>query len=156
MIDSASTGNLPGAETRLNFKRKTECSTASRVDDSVQQKAVRFGNLEPASLTLIKHGTLPLVTVLVLTVCMLIAGQVLSAQFWALGLLAFLVSAQILGPLDLRTAESFSGRARRVPRILLEWSCVAAVLVFLKVAFRTQLFPATSCSPGSSRRRSRS
>jgi hypothetical protein len=64
-------------------------------------------------------------------------------QFWALSLLVFLISAQVLSPFDLRNQERPGGRTRKAAfRILLEWSCVAAVLLFLKIAFKlTQVFP---------------
>jgi putative colanic acid biosysnthesis UDP-glucose lipid carrier transferase len=112
-------------------------------NSSVQNKTVRFGSHEPALLTLVKQGTLPLVTVLVLANCLLIDGQSLSLQYWALALVTFLISAQVLNPLDLQNQKGTGGRTRKAaPRILLEWTCVAAVLVFLQVAFKlTHVFP---------------
>ncbi len=110
---------------------------------SLQNKAVRFGSIEPAHFTLVKHGTRPMVTVLMLTICMLVGGQSLSLQFWALALVAFLISARIFSPLDLRNPMHSTGPTHKAaPRILLEWGCLSAVLVFLEVAFRlTHVFP---------------
>jgi Undecaprenyl-phosphate glucose phosphotransferase len=109
-------------------------------NDSVQDKAVRFGSLEPVPVTLAKQGVLPLTSVLVLAACALARGQALSLQFYALGLVAFLITAQIFSPLDLGSRQGTSAR-KVVSRILLEWSCVVAVLVFLSTAFKlTQLF----------------
>jgi putative colanic acid biosynthesis UDP-glucose lipid carrier transferase len=109
---------------------------------SVQNKAVRFGNLEPGLLTLAKRNILPLVVVLSLAVCVLVCRQSLSSQFYALGLAAFMISAQVFTPLGL-TNRHGTGRTRRaVLRIFLEWSCVATVLVFLSFAFKiTHVFP---------------
>jgi putative colanic acid biosynthesis UDP-glucose lipid carrier transferase len=109
---------------------------------SVQNKTVRFGSLDPAYLTLLKRSTLPLVTVCVLAACMLIGGQSGSLQYCGLALVAFLISAQVLSPLDLRNQESATGRTRKAAaRIFLEWTGVAAVLIFLSFAFKlTQVF----------------
>jgi putative colanic acid biosynthesis UDP-glucose lipid carrier transferase len=101
---------------------------------SVQNKAVRFGSLEPVHVTLVRQGTLPLVVVLVLAGCTLVRGQSLTMQFWALALIVFLVSAQVFRPLDLRKSPGVRAR-RAAPRILLEWACVSAVLLFLSAAF---------------------
>jgi putative colanic acid biosynthesis UDP-glucose lipid carrier transferase len=139
----ASTGSLSPDEIPLQLNPHDERTSALLCNGSVQNKAVRFGSLEPALLTLVKQSTLPLVTVLVLAICMLIHRQSLSLQFWALALLVFLISAQVFSPLDLRHQMGPIGRTRKAaPRILVESSCVAAVLVFLKIAFRlTHVFP---------------
>ena len=117
-------------------------TTSLLCNGSIQNKAVRFGSLDPAYLTLLKRSTLPLVTVCVLAACMLIGGQSASLQYCGLALVAFLISAQVLSPLDLRNQESATGRTRKAAaRIFLEWTCVAAVLVFLSFAFKlTQVF----------------
>ncbi len=140
MIDSASTGRLSHQAATPKLNPAFEPSASLFGSCTVNQKTVRFGNHDPAIFTIIKHATFPLVCVLVLAGCMLLGSQGFSARFWALGLLTFLISAQIFTPLDVRTQQS-SRRARNAPRIILEWSCVAAVLVFLKAAFKTQTFP---------------
>jgi putative colanic acid biosynthesis UDP-glucose lipid carrier transferase len=73
---------------------------------------------------------------------MLIGGQLVSLQYCGLALVAFLISAQVLSPLDLRNQLSARGRTRKAAvRIFLEWICLAAVLVFLSFAFKlTQVF----------------
>ena len=111
------------------------------IDGSMQHKTVRFGSLEPVLITLAKQVTLPLATILVLAVCMLVGRQPLSIRFFGLALVAFLIAARIFSPLDLRQTGRW--RARKVaPRILLEWSCVFAILVFLTIAFgRRLVFP---------------
>ncbi len=94
---------------------------------SVQNKAVRFGSLEAAHVTLAKQTTLPLVVVLALAVCVLACGQSLSLPFCALGLMAFLIAAQVFSPLDLGNSPDARRTRKILPRILLEWSCVVAV-----------------------------
>jgi len=139
----ASTGSLSPQDLPRSLNLRSDRPSSLLGNGSVQNKAVRFGSLEPAHLTLLKQSTLPLVTVLVLATCLLIGGQPLSLQFWALALIVFLVSAQVFSPLDFRKKKGLYGQTRKAaPRILLEWSCVAAVLVFLKIAFKlTHVFP---------------
>jgi putative colanic acid biosysnthesis UDP-glucose lipid carrier transferase len=139
----ASTGSLSGDELPLQLTPPNDWTGSPLCNGSLQNKAVRFGSLEPALFTLAKRSALPLVIVLVLANCMLIDGQSLSMQFWALALLVFLISAQVLSPLDLRHRERSAGRTRKAAfRILLEWTCVAAMLLFLKIAFKlTHVFP---------------
>jgi putative colanic acid biosynthesis UDP-glucose lipid carrier transferase len=102
---------------------------------SVQNKTVRFGSLEPAPITLAKRTLLPLIVVLMLAVCVLACGRTLSSQFCALGLAAFLIAAQVFSPMDLQSTRGAERTGRAVSRILLEWSCVAAILVFLAASF---------------------
>jgi putative colanic acid biosynthesis UDP-glucose lipid carrier transferase len=109
---------------------------------SVQNKAVRFGSLEPARVTLAKQNTLPLVVVFALAVCVLACGQSLTLQFCALGLVAFLVTAQVFTPLDLGNSPDRQRTRKILPRILLEWSCVVAVVIFVSASFKlTKFFP---------------
>jgi putative colanic acid biosysnthesis UDP-glucose lipid carrier transferase len=101
------------------------------------QQAVRIGNFEPASITLVRQSALPLVTVLMLLVCALAGGQPLSVPFWAFALVTYAISAQVLSPLDLKSGAQAAARARQtLARMALEWSCIAAALVFIRVAFR--------------------
>jgi putative colanic acid biosynthesis UDP-glucose lipid carrier transferase len=110
---------------------------------SVQHKSVRMGTHEPAALTLMRRGILPLVVVVMLANCLLIAGEPLSLQFWAMSLIAFLVSALILSPSPASSRGGVrGGTGRSASRLLLEWFCIALVLLFTSVAFRlTQTFP---------------
>jgi putative colanic acid biosynthesis UDP-glucose lipid carrier transferase len=102
---------------------------------SVQNKTVRSGSLEPAPITLAKRTLLPLIVVVMLAVCVLACGRTLSTQFCALGLAAFLIAAQVFSPMDLQNTRGAERTGRAVSRILLEWSCVAAILVFLSASF---------------------
>jgi putative colanic acid biosysnthesis UDP-glucose lipid carrier transferase len=140
MAEPASTGSLAGNDISLTPVQSAERSAGSLASVSVQHKAVRFGNHEPAILTLVKHATLPLTVVLMLLLCSVIGRQPVSLQCLAIALMAYLMSAQILSPLDLRHHERSVGRTRRLaPRVLLEWGCVAAILFFLKISFNAQV-----------------
>jgi putative colanic acid biosynthesis UDP-glucose lipid carrier transferase len=120
------------------FKRRT---SALLGNGSIQNKAVRFGTLEPAHITLVKRSGLPLLAVLVLALLMEISGRPWPREFYALGLVAFLVAAQILSPLDLRNLDDSKRLWKANTRILLEWSCVVAILVFLAMTFKlTHMF----------------
>jgi putative colanic acid biosysnthesis UDP-glucose lipid carrier transferase len=104
--------------------------------DSVQDKAVRFGSLEPAHVTLAKQSILPLVVVLMLALCVLINGQPLSLQFYALGLVSFLITAQVFSPLEFRNRQGSKRTRQILSRIVVEWSCVVALLVFVAASFK--------------------
>ena len=138
MIDtSGNTRSLSPDQLRLPLNQPDYPASSLLCNGSVQDKAVRFGSLEPAHLTLVKHNTLPLVSVLTLAICMLVGRQSLSLQFWGLALVAFLISAGIFSPLDFQFQPSVARRTlRAASRIFIEWSCVAAVLVFISVAFK--------------------
>jgi putative colanic acid biosysnthesis UDP-glucose lipid carrier transferase len=123
------------------FKRRT---SALLGNGSIQNKAVRFGTLEPGHITLAKRSGLPLLAVLVLALVMQIFGQPWPREFYALALVSFLVAAQILSPLDLRNLDDSKRLWKATTRILLEWSCVVAILVFLSMTFKlTHVFSRT-------------
>jgi putative colanic acid biosysnthesis UDP-glucose lipid carrier transferase len=103
---------------------------------SIQDKAVRFGSLEPAHVTLAKQSILPLVVVLMLALCVLINGQPLSLELYALGLVAFLIAAQVFSPLELGNRQGSERTRKSLSRIVVEWSCVVALLVFLAASFK--------------------
>ena len=133
---SASTGQLSHDSVHLRPRRSRHFGSAPLRNDSVQNKTVRFGSLEPAHVALAKKIVLPLVVVLMLAVCVLACGESMSLQFYALSLVAFLITAQIFTPLDFANREHGGHTRRIVSRALLEWSCAVAILVFLSVAFR--------------------
>jgi putative colanic acid biosynthesis UDP-glucose lipid carrier transferase len=132
----ASTASLPAEKVAACLSEINRRPSSLLCNGSIQNKAVRLGSLEPAYITLVKRSTLPTVVVLVLAIFMRLGGQSLSLEFYALALVAFLVTAQVFSPLDLRLHKA-SGRTRKVAwRIFIEWCCVVAVLVFLSFAFK--------------------
>jgi putative colanic acid biosysnthesis UDP-glucose lipid carrier transferase len=132
----AGTGRLSEERLPLRSSRSNRAASELLCNGSVQNKAVRFGSLEPTHVTLAKQGILPLAVVLTLAACVLACGQSLSLQFYALGLVAFLISAQVFSPLDLANRKGTRRPPAIVSRVLLEWSCVVAVLVFLSASFK--------------------
>ncbi len=120
------------------YRRRT---SALLGNGSIENKEVRFGTLEPAHVTLLKRSALPLLAVLVLALVMQISGKPWPREFYALELVSFLIASQILSPLDLRNLNKTGRVWRATSRILLEWCCVVAILVFLSMAFQlTQVF----------------
>jgi putative colanic acid biosynthesis UDP-glucose lipid carrier transferase len=139
---SAGTESLPHDRAQLRAPWSNRPASELLCSGSVQNKAVRFGSLEPAHVTLAKQSILPSVVVLALAVCVLACGQSLSLQFCGLGLVAFLITAQVFSPLDLGNSPDTQRTRKILPRILLEWSCVVAVMVFLSTSFKlTYFFP---------------
>jgi putative colanic acid biosynthesis UDP-glucose lipid carrier transferase len=137
---NAGTGSLSGDEIPLSLGQPSERGAALLDGRVAQSKAVRFGSLDPAVLTLIKQSALPLTAVITLAACALVGGQPWSLQCSALALVTFIISARIFSPLKLRNHDGFAYRAiRSAPRIALEWSCVSAMLWFLKIAFHVQV-----------------
>src|SRR5258708_26359 len=139
---SAGTERLSHDSAELRAPWSNRPASELLCDGSVQNKAVRFGSLEPAHVTLAKQYILPLVVVFALAVCVLACGQSLTLQFCALGLVAFLITAQVFTPLDLRNSQKRQRTRKLLPRILLEWSCVVAVVIFVSTSFNlTKFFP---------------
>jgi len=132
----ASTGSLAG--NRFPFRQAWFRSRTSKLlcDGTVQNKAVRFGSLEAAHVTVARQCILPFVVVLTLAICMLVSGRRLSLEFYALGLVAFLIAARLFSPLHLGNGKRSERISKVVSRILLEWVGVVAVLVFLSFAFK--------------------
>ena len=138
----ASSESLPQYRSRLRLPWLLHRRASELIGDgSVQHKTVRFGNLEPTYITLVKRSILPSLVVLTLALCMHLDGQHWSLESYALALVAFLIAAQIFGPLNLNHAET-DRPYKRISRMLLEWSCVVAILMFLSLSFKlTQDFP---------------
>jgi putative colanic acid biosynthesis UDP-glucose lipid carrier transferase len=140
----ASTGSLQ--ENRFGFVARVPWfnrrASALLCDGSVQDKSVRFGTLEPAHLTLAKQSILPALAVFTLAICMRAGHQAFSREFYALGLVAFLICAQVFSPLDLRSNTDTARVYKAASKKLLEWCCVVAILMFLSVSFKlTPSFP---------------
>ncbi len=128
---------------RLQFRQAWSAGRASDLlgDGAVHNKAVRFGRLEAAHVTVAKQCLLPLVVVLTLAICVFGSGQRLSSEYSALGVVTFLIASRILTSLQLANGKRSERTLKTALRILLEWSCVVAVLVFLAFSFKlTRVF----------------
>jgi putative colanic acid biosysnthesis UDP-glucose lipid carrier transferase len=140
MPDVPSTSTLEGT-TASRFSWFSGRAAALLSDTSVQHKTVRFGSLDTAHLALVKKFAKPAVVVAALFLCTRLFRQASGPEYYALGLVAFLISAQMLSPLDLRRRAATARTGILVPRLLVEWTGVAAVLVFLSVSFKlTHIF----------------
>lgn len=101
----------------------------------LHDKAVRLGSMEPAHVTLTKQSVLPSMVVVVLWLSALIFGQPITTNLCALALVAFIVSAQILSPLDVARSSASGSIPDIILGFLLEWTCIVAILVFLAISF---------------------
>src|SRR5271168_2429848 len=71
----AGTGCLPEERVPLRSSGAPRAASELLCNGSLQNKAVRFGSLEPAHVTLARQSALPLVVVAMLAVCALAAGR---------------------------------------------------------------------------------
>jgi putative colanic acid biosynthesis UDP-glucose lipid carrier transferase len=102
---------------------------------------MRFGNVEPALLALLKQLD-PLVAVLTLFACTLGYRQTITLHVVGVALLTFIVSGPLLSSWDYE-AGGIPGTRRSGTfwRILLRWGAIVAALLFLAFAFKmTALF----------------
>jgi putative colanic acid biosynthesis UDP-glucose lipid carrier transferase len=96
---------------------------------------MRFGNVDPAILALLKHLE-PLVVLAALAFCMLVYRERFTHPYAGLALLTFVIASAVFGRTDaddstvaIRSSEFYS-------RILLRWASVVAILLLLAFAFK--------------------
>ena len=113
--------------------------TPESVSDSLTRtsspKRVRFGNVEPAAVALLKQLD-PLVAVLSLFVCVLAYGQSLAENTLGLGVLTFLIASPIFARSPRHKGMPGSRLSTTYSHIVVEWGMVVAILLFLGFAFR--------------------
>lgn len=110
-------------------------ASASATPATEAFRRVRFGNVEPAILALLKRLD-PVVIVLTLFACMLVNGERLSNSYAGVAFLTLVISAFLFGHLSGHNPTS-AGPLRQVyARILLRWASVIAVLLLLAFAFK--------------------
>jgi len=110
-------------------------SVPNRVTGAGKQSRVRFGNVEPAAVALLKQLD-PLIAVISLFACALSYGQPLSDTTLGAGLLTFLIASPIFARSPRHSGVTGSRLATTYSRILVEWSLVVAILLFLGFAFK--------------------
>ncbi len=99
------------------------------------RRRVRFGNVEPALLALLKQLD-PFVVVATLLGCMLVNGERLNHSYAGVACLAFVVSGAVFGRHE-RSGNIVEHRlSKAYSRTLLGWASVVAVLLFLAFAFK--------------------
>ncbi|MEJ1964016.1 MAG: hypothetical protein WDO56_21735 [Gammaproteobacteria bacterium] len=116
-------------------------SLTDSVAGSNSQKSVRFGSVEPAILALLKHLD-PLIAVVTLVLCSFVFDQRPTPAIAGVAVLTFMIASGVFNP-----AKRESGLSAGKPlssvysRIVLEWSCVVAILLFAAFALKvTELF----------------
>jgi len=110
-------------------------SVSDSVTRSNNSKRVRLGSVEPAALALLKQLD-PLVAVISLFVCVLAYGQPLTDMTLAVGLLTFLIAGPIFARSPRHSGLAGSRLHTTYSRILVEWSLVIAILLFLGFTFK--------------------
>jgi len=118
-------------------------SSALLSDGSIGNKAFRLGSAEPPSATLLKEYLAPVVVVASLALCLGVYGARPSLEFAALGLIVFLVANRVLSTPRMRLDAHGDQQLRpTLPRLLLEWSTICALVTFLATALGfIHLFP---------------
>ena len=110
-------------------------SVAREVSGADAQRRVRFGNVEPALLAVLKQLD-PLVAVLTLLACALVYGERLTPALAGAELLTFLVSSLIFPPASQNHSIVNTRLSHVYSRILLRWAAVVSVLLLLAFAFK--------------------
>jgi putative colanic acid biosysnthesis UDP-glucose lipid carrier transferase len=101
-----------------------------------QQTRVRFGNVEPALLALLKQLD-PLVAVLTLLACVLLYGERLTLGLAGAAVLTFLVASPLFTRANTDSGGMLETRLSKVYwQILLRWGAVVTALLFLAFAFK--------------------
>jgi putative colanic acid biosysnthesis UDP-glucose lipid carrier transferase len=109
---------------------------------SVGQKTVRLGTIEPPFHALLKYWSKPAVVAFALLICVPFSAQAASAADIALALAAVLISHQVFSPLQLLSATAPRPAKLRLPRLLIEWGVVVALLLFLGLTLKlNSVFP---------------
>ncbi len=102
----------------------------SSVAESFAHRRVRLGNVEPAAVALLKQLD-PLIVILSLFACELAYRDRFTPELGAYATLTFILVGQLFNHLDFRdVGHAFSDFSRAYIRILLQWACVIAILLF--------------------------
>ena len=104
---------------------------------SITQTEFRLGTAEPPAVTLLKELLGPSVAVASLATCMWLDRSHFSSGFLALAVVVFLLSDRLLSTPELRaTANGERELQPTLPRLLLQWGIIFAVLLFLVTTLR--------------------
>lgn len=108
---------------------------AALISSGESNRRVRFGNVEPALLALMKRLD-PFVVVATLLACMLLNGESVGKSYLGVACLAFVVSGAVFGRQHGNATFVATRLSKAYSRILLEWVSVVAVLLVLAFAFK--------------------
>jgi putative colanic acid biosynthesis UDP-glucose lipid carrier transferase len=98
-------------------------------------RRVRFGNIEPAIVVLLKQLD-PLVVVAMLFACMLLNGEKFSGLYASAALLALVISGAVFSRPHNDNDVVATRLSRVYSRILFRWASIAAILLLLAFAFK--------------------
>jgi putative colanic acid biosynthesis UDP-glucose lipid carrier transferase len=116
-------------------------SVRSATTTADSEKRIRFGNIEPAFLSLLKQLD-PIVVVVTLFACVYVCGERFTHQIFGAALLSFIISGPVFSRSNGMQGPRVGHRAIGYSRILLDWAAVIAALLFLGFAFKvTAEFP---------------
>ncbi|HEX2790823.1 MAG TPA: undecaprenyl-phosphate glucose phosphotransferase [Steroidobacteraceae bacterium] len=123
---------IEGPAGRIHSFNKISALSGAAVD----QKTVRLGTLEPPLLALLKHWSKPAVVAGALLLCMLFSPERATRAYWALALVAVLISRQVFSPLQMLSATAKNRAQRKLLVLMLQWGVVVAILLLLGLALR--------------------
>ena len=117
-------------------------SVSAFASTPVDQKSVQLGTIDPPVQALFKYWSKPAAGAFALIVCVFAFSQPFTLAYSALALVGVLLSRQIFTPFPLRPTNAPHVTTRRVARLIVEWSVVSGLLLFLGYGFGlTHLFP---------------
>ncbi len=104
---------------------------------SLTQTDFRLGTAEPPAVTLLKDLLGPSVAVATLATCMWLDRSHFSGGFVALAVIIYMLSYRLLSTPELRTTANGERELQpTLPRLLLQWSVIFALLLFLITTLR--------------------
>jgi len=109
-------------------------SVTGAVEGARATKHVRFGSIDPAVVVLLKQLD-PLIAVLTFFACQIVFGVRPTPAMLGIALIVFITSSGIFGR-SARNSDLSLPLSEVYPRILLQWSAIVAVLLFLAFTFK--------------------
>ncbi|MGC3982751.1 MAG: undecaprenyl-phosphate glucose phosphotransferase [Steroidobacteraceae bacterium] len=112
-------------------------STGAFIIEKLKHRRVRMGNADAPFVALLHYALRPFIAASSLLLLLQVLGHPLSYASVALAVMVFITSGQLLTKPPHRGQTSLSQWfAQVLPRLLLEWSCVVAVMLFIGFAMR--------------------
>ncbi len=125
------------AEARKITPINNSLTTQQRIS-KLRERRVSIGSAHSPTTTLLNHVLSPFVSVSALLILMAIYSQPIDAKYSVLAVLIFLLSSQLISPPPPRSGRKMMRWLTSfVPRLLFEWACVVAVLLFVGFAVKS-------------------
>lgn len=105
---------------------------------SVGQKTFTLGTLDSPLHAILKRWTKPAVVALALALCVLFSAVPVGPAYFALAVTAVLISHQIFVPIELWLTTAPRPAGRRLLRLLIDWGCIVALLLFLGLSLKLE------------------